>query len=166
MKSLFILLLAITLNACSSNDDDNPQDPVSQLPPATMTGENTFGFLLNGKPINVTNSDDQFAIFQGGFVQFGAKGVTLVVDNPIEKNIAYSLVLNNQNKAKSRLTQELASNSLCIYEFADTYSGTVTFTNIDTVNYIISGEFNYSTVNNLCENIKITNGRFDLQYIP
>ncbi len=49
MKSLFILLLAITVNVCSSNDDDSPQDPVAQLPPATQTGENTFGALLDGE---------------------------------------------------------------------------------------------------------------------
>jgi hypothetical protein len=54
----------------------------------------------------------------------------------------------------------------CQYEFEDTYQGAIIFTKIDTVNFIISGTFEFSTVTENCENINITNGRFDLKYIP
>jgi hypothetical protein len=43
-------MLFNTTTSCDKNDDDSPQDPVSQLPPATMTGANTFGALLDGEP--------------------------------------------------------------------------------------------------------------------
>jgi hypothetical protein len=49
MKYLLLLFLALTLNSCD-NDDDSPRDPISQLPPATQTGANTFGALLDGEP--------------------------------------------------------------------------------------------------------------------
>jgi hypothetical protein len=44
------LCFLITTTSCDKNDDDSPQDPVSQLPPATMNGANTFGALLDGEP--------------------------------------------------------------------------------------------------------------------
>jgi hypothetical protein len=51
MKYLLFLLLTLTINSCDKNDDDNgPQDPISQLPPATQVGANTFGALLDGEP--------------------------------------------------------------------------------------------------------------------
>ena len=50
MKHITLILLLLSVTACDKNDDDSPQDPLSQLPPATMTGANTFGALLDGKP--------------------------------------------------------------------------------------------------------------------
>lgn len=47
MKNLFLLILAFTLSCCSrSSEDSSSQD---QLPPATQTGANTAGCLVNGK---------------------------------------------------------------------------------------------------------------------
>jgi hypothetical protein len=50
MKNLFLFLFCLTLLvACDNDDDQNSQDPVSQLPEATQTGENTAGCLVNGE---------------------------------------------------------------------------------------------------------------------
>lgn len=49
MKNILFVLLLTLLNSCNNDDDNNSQDPVSQLPPATQTGENTFGALLDGE---------------------------------------------------------------------------------------------------------------------
>jgi hypothetical protein len=46
MKTIYILLVTILATACNSDD---PVDPASLLPPITMTGENTFGCLIDGK---------------------------------------------------------------------------------------------------------------------
>lgn len=49
MKKL-ILLLTIILTLFSCNKDDNKsQNPIDQLPPATQTGANTAGCLVNGE---------------------------------------------------------------------------------------------------------------------
>jgi hypothetical protein len=37
---------------------------------------------------------------------------------------------------------------------------------MDEFNYIISGNFELSITNQDCGNVNITEGRFDLQYIP
>lgn len=48
MKHFFLLLLTLSLSGCSK-DDDRPINPIDQLPPATQTGANTFGALLDGE---------------------------------------------------------------------------------------------------------------------
>ncbi len=47
---LLLLLACCTAVSCDKNDDDSPRDPISQLPPATQVGANTFGALLDGEP--------------------------------------------------------------------------------------------------------------------
>ena len=65
MKKILLLLTLSILFACC-NKEDNPTPtptPVSQLPPATQTGANTFGCLLDGevfKPSNLPNSTNCF----------------------------------------------------------------------------------------------------------
>ena len=55
MKKLILLLLTTFTLSCCNKDDDKPQNPVDQLPPATQTGAGTFGCLVNGVPF-VDNS--------------------------------------------------------------------------------------------------------------
>ena len=52
MKTKLLLYPALLLlTQCSKcKNDPQPNDPASQLPPATQTGANTFGCLVNGQP--------------------------------------------------------------------------------------------------------------------
>ncbi len=167
---LLILISCLALLSCDKNDDDNSQDPISQLPPATMTGENTFGFLLNGEPINVTNTTQQFAIYQGGFLQFGAEPefnnteirIKFILLNPLGENIQYDLT--DFSNYRSRI--QIISSSNCFYDYEETITGNVFFSKIDSTNFIISGKFEFTTSTDGCEQVQITDGRFDLQYIP
>ena len=161
---IFKLLLTITLMISCGSDDDNSQNPIDQLPPATQTGTNTFGFLVNGEPINVTNTSQQTAIYQQGLLQLGGGGIGIDISN-ISTNVEYNLIgitLTGRARYQVDPNPQLG----CQYEFEDTYEGSILFTKIDTVNFIISGTFEFSTITDGCEDIKITNGRFDLQYIP
>lgn len=169
MNTIKILKLFLTITlliSCGSDDDNNSQNPIDQLPPETQTGANTFGFLVNGEPVNVTNTSQQTAIYQGGGIQFGAGGIGIVVLDPLEIGINYQFMDVGQGQARARYFVDPNPQLGCHYEYNDTYQGSVRFTKIDTVNFIISGTFEFSTVTDNCENINITNGRFDLQYIP
>ena len=166
MKRVLLLLLTTFTLSCCNNDDDNPQNPLDQLPPETQTGANTFGCLINGEPFVISNTSQQTAIYQGGFLQFGAKGIYMVVLNPIEIGINYQFMDLGQGQASAKYFKDPNPQLGCHYEYSDTYEGIVRFTKIDTVNYTISGTFEFSTVNENCEDVKITNGRFDMQYIP
>jgi hypothetical protein len=175
MKYLFILLLITSLTACDKNDDDSPQDPVSQLPPVTMTGENTFGCLVNGVPFIVTNTSDQIAIFQnGGLIVGGQKEVDGLSENlqifisennigePFSINTNY--ILNSDGVPSGEFYSESDN---CIYTTSINYTGTITINHIDNINYTISGTFNFEAYSNGCSSaIDITQGRFDLQYTP
>lgn len=169
MKRIFLLLtLSLILSCC--NNDDQSTNPIDQLPPETQTGANTFGCLINGEPFIVSNTSNQSAIYQGNLLQMGAtleinsnnESIAFNLIDPLNINQAFSFDNNLYKVGYSNIT----SNLTCIYEFQDTYQGFVTFTKIDTENFIISGTFEFSTVTDNCENINITNGRFDLQYIP
>ncbi|NRB58309.1 MAG: hypothetical protein HRU50_00035 [Winogradskyella sp.] len=164
-KLIFLLLITLTLNCCD-DDDSSSQDPIDQLPPETQTGENTFAYLLNGELVNITNTPNQFAIYQGGGVQFGGGGVFIVALDPFDINITYQFMDISEGTSRARYTSQVSENTFCLYEYGDTYEGYVRFTNIDTENFIISGTFEYSTIREGCQDINITNGRFDLQYIP
>ena len=66
MKNILIIstLLFVTFFlSCCNNDDDKPIAEIDKLPPATQTGANTFGCLLDGKaflPGNYPNATNCF----------------------------------------------------------------------------------------------------------
>lgn len=162
--SLYFLLFAILfLSSCDLfNDDDTPD----QLPEATQTGANTFGFKVNGETINITNTSGQTAIYQGGGIQFGAGGVYIVALDPFKTDVSYDFKDIGEGTSRAKYTKKISENTFCLYEYGNTYKGYVTFTKIDKVNYIISGIFEFSTKTDDCQDIKITEGRFDMRYIP
>tara|TARA_R110002050_G_scaffold80217_5_gene171715 strand:+ start:980 stop:1489 length:510 start_codon:yes stop_codon:yes gene_type:complete len=154
----FIFFSAIFLQSCELFGDDNNEPP--KLPEATQIGKNTFGFKVNGEVVNITNTSKQTAIYQNEFIQFGAGGVYIIIENPLEINKNY--LLNRKSSYYVDPNPQLE----CHYEFEDSYEGNVTFTKIDRTNYIISGTFEFSTKTGNCDDIKITQGVFDLRYIP
>ncbi|MCE7863167.1 MAG: hypothetical protein DYG99_06465 [Bacteroidetes bacterium CHB5] len=173
MKTLINLLLLVFIggfSSCELLSNNDPKTELEKLPPITQEGKNTFGCLVNGKAFVVGNASLLTAIFQQGQLQFGA---TLNEGNR-EESLSISLVdpltvseIYNFDGAPyySGYTLKKES-SICIYRFVDTVEGFVVFSNIDRVNFIISGAFEFSTVTGECDTVKITDGRFDMRYIP
>jgi len=63
MKKLLLFTLITMLFSCSNHNDSQPVSEISKLPPATQTGANTFGCLLDGVaflPDNLPNSTNYF----------------------------------------------------------------------------------------------------------
>lgn len=165
-----ISVFSLLIISCNKNDDNSSQNPIDELPPATQTGENTFGCLINGEAFEVTNTSNQAAIYQGGLLQFSGS----INDSDIDQSIAFNLV-DPLNENQTYFFDEISYKAgytintnelICIYEFDETYQGSLTFSKIDLTNFIVSGTFEFSTVTGDCEMVNITNGRFDLQYIP
>lgn len=159
LKTLIVFSLMLMAVTNCKNDDDN-LTPLEQLPPITQTGKNTFGCLVNGEPLSITNSNNQVAIYQQGQLQFGGGGISMIINEPFSISNEIDLI------GKARYIINPNPQLGCHYEFEDAYEGFVTFSKIDKTNYIISGIFEFSTVTDNCKDIKITNGRFDMQYIP
>ena len=56
---LLILILALSVSCCKNDDDNTPTNPLDQLPPATQTGANTGGALVNGEAFLPNNQSVQ-----------------------------------------------------------------------------------------------------------
>lgn len=165
--TLLMLSLMLLSTASCKDDDDTPTNPIDQLPPPTQTGENTFGYLVNGDAVAVTNTRKITAIYQQNQLQLGGGltndeidiDITMFVGGPLEKNVSYSLV-----KLSKYTDFNIIDN--CKYDIEDAYQGSIMFSNVDNQNFILSGTFEFSTVTDNCKDIKITEGRFDVKYTP
>ncbi|WP_445736420.1 hypothetical protein [Mariniflexile sp.] len=173
MKTLTTLLIyslmLMAFTNCKSDDDN--LTPLELLPPITQTGENTFGCLVNGKAKIPNNTSNMSAIYQGGGIQISGEIITneviesilIIVLDPFEVKQNYSLTNLPNQKANFLIS---SNQNRCLYDFDNTFEGSINFSKIDKTNYIISGSFEFSTKKDGCPDIKITNGRFDMKYIP
>ena len=69
--------------------------------------------------------------------------------------------LNSLNNSYARYSDILTS---CDYEVDTIQSGTMNILKFDTINFIISGTFEFTIGTSVCDTIKITEGRFDLKF--
>ena len=145
-------LLALLVSACTKDDPD----PASQLPPATQTGANTFGCLLNGQPWapvgNGTSRNffiDYDTGYPGGLFSLeadkylnnspGGFQLLTIYARPLPTVGSYDL----GDLVHTRVVFSNPSTS-CSYESRDTDTscqGTLTITRLDTQARIISGTF-------------------------
>ena len=166
-------LVFILFNATGCSDDEpNSQEPIDQLPAATQEGKNTFGCLVNGEAWVTETSIDASAIYQGGFLQLGAnidrrgidQGIGLSVYEEIIENELYEITKDVGMNASAIF---INSSSNCDYEYTNVTEGDVLITKFTLQNpFIVSGTFAFTTALNGCDTIRVTNGRFDLNYIP
>jgi hypothetical protein len=169
-----VLLLALAAcDGCKKNEP-KPKTELEKLPPITQEGKNTFGCLLNGKAY-IPLSFDSRAIYQLGSLQvFGnminptrSMELSFTENGALLTTKEYLLTDFPNSYAKSFVGNgSNSSNSFCEYMPANTYSGKMFFTKIDRIKYIVSGTFEFSTVVAGCDTLKITDGRFDIRYIP
>ncbi|MFD1015467.1 hypothetical protein [Winogradskyella rapida] len=171
-KLLLVLTITLTLNCCN-NDDDQPTNPIDQLPPATQTGENTFGCLLDGEafiPSGGTNPLDCVYQFVNGEYYFGLQGNKRDQDNHL---ITISLSTNalEINESNYILRNNEFGNAYAGYLYATlpsftslNYGGELTITKLDTENYIVSGTFWFNIEDQNGTVHEIREGRFDMHY--
>ena len=177
MKNLLFLFTILLTLSCCKNDDDNPTNPIDKLPPATQTGEQTFGCLINGEAFLPDNfgsgRPNAFYQFVGGKYTLGIsasngrgnelKSVSIgAIDVEAITEIMYSLIEEDSGNYFGRYN---IGGGLVLRKTTSTSSpGTLSITNFDPVNFIISGTFEFTVLDDDDNEIKITEGRFDLKY--
>jgi hypothetical protein len=185
---LLILLSWIGLYACKKDPPPIPPQIIdySVLPPETQTGANTFGCLVDGKvwvprvPLyTVTYRDIEATVWEkdgsgSGSIICNLVDVNQQIDNwlqitfgPTNFNIG-SYCHGDSNVIASASIRQISSN---YYEsdYGDTSENCVKITKIDTINKIVSGNFNFTLYKDslkLWDKVKISDGRFDLKYFP
>jgi hypothetical protein len=177
MKKLILLLFTTFALSCCNKDDDKPKTELEKLPPATQTGAQTFGCLIDGKafvpPKFGTNAPNAFYQFVGGVYTLSIYGSTDGGANLKSINIG-CLDMPLIQETNYLLKEELVNNYFGEYNIGGgiTFSGASTTTNpgtliitrFDPSNFVISGTFEFTVLDDNGVEIKITNGRFDMQY--
>ncbi|MCX8492427.1 MAG: DUF6252 family protein [Cyclobacteriaceae bacterium] len=180
MKKLLLNLAILTLitlhfSGCDlfgKKEEPKPKTELEKLPPITQEGKNTFGCLVNGKAWVAATQTDAVAFYQLGTLQISGNlsqparsvGITLR-DEGIPINTGkYSLIPTIRTCSSAGLA--INQFTTCLYDCSNTLFGQIEISKLDRKNYIVSGTFEFSTVVSGCDTLKITNGRFDIKYIP
>ena len=157
-----------------------------QLPPATQTGANTFGCLVNGTaftpsvPLPLDKSTLSMVYDQGykngtiniyadnknsdvntsiGFSSSGINDIgTYTTGFYTRYNSKYNLFIGYANAISGCAIGVTDSP----YNPIDT--GLLTITKFDKINRVFAGTFSATMYSTTCDTIKITNGRFDLKF--
>ena len=150
------------------------------LPAATQVGKNTLGFLLNNQPWmpqgnNGTGNLDLYydATFQGGVFNLSAYRNVSTTNGNRQSLVMYGdsiqtaqrIILPNKNRFGLTFWNEAKR---CTYDTFDSttqiLSGYFDLKKLDKVNGIFSGEFEIKFRKTGCDDVQITQGRFDLKF--
>jgi hypothetical protein len=177
MKNILLIALLPLLFGISCKKD-KLADELSKLPPATQTGANTFGCLVNGKAW----------VPQGGC--FLCPSVLKFYYYPSITGSDFSILAQLKNSTRDervifgfspcdgigeKVFKSNDTTSVCSYVDYNRMecqiitskggdaeiTGGVRITKFDLDNGIISGTFSFVLLKLNCETIEITNGRFD-----
>ncbi|UOQ73226.1 DUF6252 family protein [Hymenobacter cellulosilyticus] len=153
--------------------------PESQLPPATQTGANTFGCLVNGQvylPSGNAGISNYTVIYEPDFLGGSLQIVTYRYPEPkggktqevslgginIDHVGTYKVGLNSEvgvsfiDDYKMRPCNEYRNDQAAVYS-----RGTVFISRLDLSAGIISGTFEFTLAQPGCDTIRVTKGRFD-----
>lgn len=180
MKNIIILLTIVFTLSCCNNDDDQPTNPIDQLPAATQTGEQTIGCLVNGEPFIDNASFNNFYQFVDGEYYLvinwdmntpnGFKDGQIVLSQlEIQEGETYILNISDYLQEEDFIggagRYATNINEQSQYETNVNYIGQIHFTRFDTQNFIMSGTFEFEAQEILSGKIiNITDGRFDLNF--
>jgi hypothetical protein len=171
VTSLLLLLSVVaSLESCDLFEKgQKPRTELEKLPPETQEGKNTFGCLVDGKAWVIKTSIDAQAFYQEGVFSMSAEVISSGIDPGIGfvllesdlQEISYSLTFPSE-----RFAQFDDAIINCVFQTFNN-SGTLTIKKLDKLNFIISGTFEFDAYSSDCDKIvKITHGRFDLNYAP
>lgn len=155
-----------------SNPDSNG------LPAPTQEGKNTLGFLLNGQPWTPqgNNGTANLSLYYdatlagGGFnlaayriISTGVRQRLTIFGDSIQ--YAQRIILPNPNKFGAIFRNDVSG---CDYDISDTAvkitGGYFDLKKLDKINNIFSGEFEIKFKKAGCEDIQISQGRFDMKF--
>jgi len=178
MKKLIVAFALLLVFIACDKDDDKPKTELEKLPPATQTGAQTFGCLIDGKafvpPKFGKNSPNAFYQFVGSAYTLSIyggtsggpnlKGINIgCLDLPLTQQTTYQLkeALTNNYFGRYSIGGGITYRGTSTTEFP----GTLIITRFDPSNFIISGTFSFKAKEiDTGETVEITEGRFDMQY--
>ena len=163
-RSFFSLPLLVALLLLGGCKKDKVK-PVDQLPPATTTGANTWGCLVNGEVWTGETASQMRADWTTSDLLYATMGRAnwLSVIFPDTTHRAsqqpgiYPLVRGGNPGNYARLTNMGRS-----YRPEDLIKGTAQITRLDRQAGIISGTFSFIMSSTPGDTVRVTDGRFDI----
>ena len=173
---LSLLSLLFIFSSCPKNGTNPTTNP--QLPPATQTGANTFGCLVNGKvwlPNRNNGPSLEVQYYRGLFLltaanQKDSQSVSWAYQTINALGTYYFKSAPITGGGSGSEFYDINSNCDFKSNIKDSINTYITITKLDSLNRIISGTFNMiylpaiNTMRGTCDTVKITNGRFDAKY--
>ena len=175
MKPLTYLSLLAALLGLSQCHKKNDPDPVGQLPPATQTGANTFGCLVNGQvwtPKGYNGTSNYSVVYDAGYrhgtlsvatyryVGSGPNDYQIIgfFSDSLKQTGRYPLTIIGHQEAS--FVDHISG---CEFLSNDIYyrRGNLIITRLDLSAGIISGTFSFTLYKPGCDSVRVTNGRFD-----
>ncbi|TAE43334.1 MAG: hypothetical protein EAZ51_01875 [Sphingobacteriales bacterium] len=171
LKNILVLFCSLLMLAASCKKEKS-KNPIDDLPPATQTGANTFGCLINGeiwKPKGGLLDRTLDLSYDPGYM---GGTFNVLANRLISQGVKESITIGSYN-IKSTGSYVISedkviiyySNSKCTYlgsEKDNVQTGTLTISRLDLQAKIISGTFNFKLEKTGCPTIIATEGRFDL----
>ena len=193
-STIYLLLFAGMIFPYSGCKKNSSGDPLSQLPPLTTKGLNTFGCLVNGNVFTLkgllgdigpyyactyqyvyadTAKPYNFAVWgehKADGCHFASVAIGLDSVN-IKTGDVYDLIAWRDSSGKfiagknhGGYSDEISCLDLKFYYTTDLVKGQITFVLLDPVNQIASGTFWFDAIFTPGDTVHITDGRFDMHY--
>lgn len=176
MKYLFLLLLPALLIAGCKKSDTTPTNPIDQLPPATHTGANTFGCLINGEPFSVSGKSYighpsgvtlQPSLIYYWYIngQFANRHISMQFDFKENPNVPGTFAIAGHYPYRGYYfyyPDGTVPTGSTEYHTDSTHTGTVTITHYTKT--FAAGTFQFDAMNGDGDVVHITEGRFDIQF--
>ena len=179
-NTIWLLLLALCSIFASCKKEKTATNPADQLPPATQTGANTFGCLVNGKvyipkgysgngspnPKKIydvgLNGLPYLQIDAGQYEQNNQIGsFVMSIDSLTSTGIHYVYTNKKQVGFGSTLFPNCGTLPADTAQFK---TGLINITTYNISNGIISGNFNFKIKPANCDTLFFTEGRFDFKF--
>jgi len=181
LKTYFLLSMACLLFACACTKEE-----IENLPPATQTGANTFGCLVNGKafvsskepqvgrgfpagmiyPLTLTKSYSEEGVVNNIRIEGRSFGIgyiyIYIYDELSVEEKSYSIDVAEGFSSFYPNYSFMSVIYLRGYYYSQENSGSITLTRVDHENRIYSGTFSAELKREDGRTIRVTEGRFDI----
>jgi len=183
IRSIGCLILGLILMSSSCKKEASPISKLSILAPATQTGANTIGCLVNGALFNTSDGffsikiydsyaelNNNYHFYLSGYREvqsFVYQSITLQTDSlALKEGQTFPLTKAAPGNASASYDLQNGINNHDTYFTTAANPGTLKITRLDMINHILSGTFTFDGVNSSGSVIHITDGRFDITYRP
>lgn len=173
MKKLLFSVFVLLTFLCAKCEDETPKNPIDLLPPATQTGANTFGCLVDGEaftPDGRPNSFKQEYSYMDSGYYLRVTANSIVEGDLISVGCTAENVNLEEGKTYALLSRESGNISGRYFAMSDAFytnteeTGEIFITHYDPSKKIISANFWFNVRDKKGAIRQIREGRFDIKY--